>query len=85
MAKAGRTLEFLKPMPLTIAATASWAAMHEPQDLDVAHGAVWALETLAVALLVRAALALLVPASALCLALLGTLLRRPGKGKQAEP
>jgi len=51
---------------MTIAAAASWAAMHEPTVLDFGSVSVWGLQTLAVALLVRAVLALLAPALGLC-------------------
>jgi hypothetical protein len=85
MLKRGKSRELLKPLPLTIAVAASWAALHEPQNLNAACAAVWGLETLAVALVVRAMLALALPVLALGLVLPMALLRHPGKGKQAEP
>jgi len=50
----------------TIAAAASWAAMHEPQTLDIGSAIVWGLQTLAVALAVCAVLALLAPVLGFC-------------------
>jgi len=62
----------------TIAAAASWAAMHEPTVLDFGSVSVWGLQTLAVALLVCAVLALLAPALGLCGVLLQHALAESG-------
>jgi hypothetical protein len=85
MAKAGKTPKLLKPMMLTIAAAAAWAAMNEPVSLTLASAGVWGLEILAVALLIRAVLAMLTPVVALGIVLLGAAMRQAGNGRGAEP
>lgn len=79
MAKAGKTPKLLKPTMLTIAAAAAWAAMNEPASLTPASAGVWGLEVLAVALLVRAVLAMCTPAVGLGLVLLRAAMRQANK------
>ncbi|MBB5373752.1 hypothetical protein [Acidocella aromatica] len=83
MAKAGKTQKLLKPTMVTIAAAAAWAATHEPESLTPASAGVWGLEVLAVALLVRAVLALFTPAVALGIVLLRAAMQQ-ASGKEAE-
>jgi hypothetical protein len=71
-------------MMLTLAAAAAWAAMHEPASFDLSSAGQWGLEMLAVALLVRAVLALLTPVLALFGALLLQAVKDIGKDKSAE-
>ncbi|MCB5945693.1 hypothetical protein [Acidocella sp. KAb 2-4] len=85
MAKGAKKPKLLKPMMLTIAAAAAWGAVHEPLTFTVASAGVWALQVLAVALLVRAALALLTPGMTLGIALLGAALRQTANGKEVQP
>ncbi len=70
MGKSSQKPTILKPMMITLAAMAAWAAMHEPASFDAGSVAVWALEAVAVALLVRAVLALVTPVLGLLAALL---------------
>ncbi len=84
MAKADKTPKLLKPMMLTVAAAAAWAAMNEPASFSAATIAVWGLETIAVALLVRAILAMLMPAFWVGIVLLGAAIKQIGTGKEAE-
>lgn len=84
MAKAGKTPKLLKPMMLTIAAAAAWAAMNEPASLTFASVGVWGLEVLAVALLVQAVLAMLTPAVTLGIVLFAAALRQARQNKEAE-
>jgi hypothetical protein len=51
----------IRPIPLVVAAAVLWAAANEPTDFGPAAIIVWLLGTLTVALLARAALALLEP------------------------
>ena len=66
MGKASDKASAKNTLMATIAAAASWAAMHEPQTLDIGSAIVWGLQTLAVALAVCAVLALLTPALGFC-------------------
>lgn len=84
MAKAGKTPKLLRPMMLTIAAAAAWAAMNEPASLTLASAGVWGLKILAVGLLVRAVLAMLTPAVALGIVLFGAAMRQARNSKEAE-
>jgi hypothetical protein len=60
----------IRPIPLVVAAAVLWAAANEPTDFTPAAIVVWGLGMLTVALLTRAALALLEPLAKLGIALL---------------
>ncbi len=60
----------IRPGPLVVAAAILWAAANEPTNLTPSSAAVWLLGALTVALLARAALALLQPLAKLGLAAL---------------
>jgi uncharacterized membrane-anchored protein len=75
MDKSSQKPKILKPMMITLAAMAAWAAMHEPVSFDAGSLGVWALEAVAVALLVRAVLALVAPGLGLLAALLQRAMR----------
>ena len=84
MAKPGKAPKLLKPMMLTIAAAAAWAAMNEPASSTIATTAVWGLKMIAVALLVQAVLAMLMPAFRLGFVLLGAAIKQASTRKEAE-
>jgi hypothetical protein len=67
----GKNAALLKPGMLTLAAVALWSAQHEPVTFDTASLGTWLLGAVAVALSVRAALALFAPLLGLCTAILG--------------
>ncbi len=70
----------IRPIPLVVAAAVLWAAANEPADFTPAAMVVWVLGMLTVALLTRAALALLEP-----LAKLGVALLLQGVPRQTPP
>ncbi len=61
---------FVRPGPLMVAAAILWAADNEPVGFSLASTIVWLLGSLTIAILARAALALLLPLSKLGIALL---------------
>jgi hypothetical protein len=70
---------FFKPTFIVAAAAMIWGAQHPPGTADLGALGGWALGMLTVGLLVRAALAVAVPA----LALLGVMLRQSLRAIQA--
>ena len=76
-----RPKKIFHPRLLSLAAGAGWAAAHSPTHFGAPEevGA-WLISALAVALLVRAALALLAP----IFGLLGEALRQPGNADHAN-
>ena len=60
----------VRPGPLMVAAAILWAAGNEPTGFTLASTIVWLLGTLTIAILARAALALLQPLTKLGIALL---------------
>ena len=63
MAKSKQTHKpkILRPFMVTLAAMATWAALHQPAQFNPGSIGVWGLSAVTVALLVRAGLALLAP------------------------
>jgi hypothetical protein len=60
----------VRPGPLMVAAAILWAAGNEPTGFTLSSTIVWVLGTLTIAILTRAALALLQPLTKLGIALL---------------
>jgi hypothetical protein len=60
----------VRPGPLMVAAAILWAAANEPTGFTLSSTIVWALGSLTIAILARAALALLQPLAKLGVALL---------------
>ena len=60
----------VRPGPLMVAAAILWAADNEPAGFTLSSTIVWALGSLTIAILARAALALLLPLAKLGLSLL---------------
>ena len=60
----------VRPGPLMVAAAILWAAANEPSGLTLSSTIVWLLGSLTIAILARAALALLQPLAKLGIALL---------------
>ncbi len=71
--KSTKKQKLMSPFMLVLAAMTAWAATHEPAHLNMGSTGVWLLEALAVALLVRAGLALLAPLLGMAGALAGRL------------
>jgi hypothetical protein len=61
---------FVRPGPLMVAAAILWAADNEPVGFSLSSTIVWLLGSLTIAILARAALALVLPLSKLGVALL---------------
>jgi hypothetical protein len=72
----------IRPGPLMVAAAILWAAANEPTGFTLSSTIVWRLGTLTIAILARAALALLQPLTKLGIALL--LQGVPRKAPKAE-
>jgi hypothetical protein len=66
----GKAPRLVRPGPLMVAVAILWAAANEPTGFTMASVIVWLLGSVTVAILARAALALLQPLSKLGLALL---------------
>jgi hypothetical protein len=66
----GKAPRLVRPGPLMVAAAILWAAANEPTGFTMASVIVWLLGSVTVAILARAALALLQPLTRLGLALL---------------
>jgi hypothetical protein len=80
MIKPEKRSKILSPFMLTLAAMASWAALHEPDRFTMGSAGVWALGAMTVALLVRAGLALLVPLIDIIGAIFGRAVQILGQG-----
>jgi hypothetical protein len=80
MAKPAKTRTLLNPFILTLAAMAGWAAAYEPANFTTASVGVWVCSAFTVALLTRAALALLTP----LLGILGVICGRAVKTMQRD-
>ena len=74
----------LKPGMVVLAAVLLWSAKHEPAQFDITSLGTWALGAILVALLVRAALALVTPLFGLFGAILAQALQSM-HDNEAEP
>jgi hypothetical protein len=75
MAKPGVNKKRLSSGMLTLAATAGWAAAHEPPQFSTASVGVWLCGAVTMALLTRAGLALVTPLLTICGVIFGRALK----------
>lgn len=83
-AKPAKKGKILSPLWLTLAAVCGWGASHVPASMDVDSAGSWALEALAVGILVRAVLAFLSPLLGLSEALIVRLIETMPKKDEAS-
>lgn len=83
--KRSKPKKFFSPFLLSFAAIAGWGAMHEPASLtNPAVAGAWALASLTIGLLVRAAIAILAPLAGLAvesLRLPSAMMNRPNQNE----